>query len=93
MNSNMAKGNKNWIGSLLSADGDVSSKRVGGLFVLINIIVFCYLALFKTTVLPEYMFTSVCLLAGSLLGITAVENLFNKKKINKQQVEEDGSEQ
>ena len=84
----MANGSKNWFNSMLSADGEVSSKRVGGLFVLINIIVFCYLALFKTTTLPEYMFTSVCLLAGSLLGITAVENLFNKKKVNKKQTNE-----
>jgi len=79
---------KNWINSMLSADGDVSSKRVGGLFILINIVVFCYLALFKTTVLPEFMFTSICFLAGSLLGITAVENMFNGKKVNKEQTDE-----
>ena len=63
---------------MLSGDSGVSSKRVAGVFVLVNIITFCYLALFRDLVLPEFMFTAICFLCGSLLGLTAVENVFKK---------------
>ena len=72
------KTKKYWIDKLVSSDSGVSSKRVAGIFVLVNIVVFCYAALLKDIKLPEYMFEAICLLAGSLLGITTFENIFRK---------------
>ena len=76
----MEKKRKFWIDKLLSASDDVSSKRVAGLLVLVNIIAFCYMAILRNLVLPDFMFESICFLAGGLLGLTTVENVFNKKK-------------
>ena len=70
---------KYWIDKMLSGDSGVSSKRVAGMLALVNIVLFCYLALFRDLVLPEFMFDAICFLCGGLLGITAVENIFNKK--------------
>ena len=39
----MTQKRKYWIDKMLSGDGGVSSKRVAGIFVLLNIIVFCYM--------------------------------------------------
>lgn len=69
---------KYWIDKLFSSSNGVSSKRVAGLFTLVHITVFCYLALFRDLVLPDFMFEAICILCGSLLGITAVENIFRK---------------
>jgi hypothetical protein len=76
----MSQKRKYWIDKLLSGDSGVSSKRVAGVLILVNILVFCYLALFRELVLPQFMFDAICFLCGSLLGITAVENIFNKDK-------------
>ena len=75
----MAQKRKYWIDKLLSGDSGVSSKRVSGVLILLNIVVFCYLALFREMVLPEFMFEAICFLCGGLLGVTAIENIFNKK--------------
>lgn len=76
----MEKKRKYWIDKLLSSTDDVSSKRVAGLFVLANVIAFCYMAVLRDLVLPDFMFEAICFLAGSLLGLTAVENIFTKRK-------------
>ena len=72
------KTKKYWIDKVVSTNSGVSSKRVAGIFILVNIIVFCYAALLRDMELPEYMFEAICLLAGSLLGITTFENIFRK---------------
>jgi len=72
------KTKKYWIDKVVSTNSGVSSKRVAGIFTLVNIIVFCYAALLRDMELPEYMFEAICLLAGSLLGITTFENIFRK---------------
>lgn len=74
----MVKKPKYWLDKVVSSNSGVSSKRVAGIFTLANIIVFCYVALLCNIELPEYMFDAICLLAGSLLGITTVENIFKK---------------
>ena len=40
----MAQKRKYWVDKMLSGDSGVSSKRVTGTFVLLNVIVFCYMA-------------------------------------------------
>jgi hypothetical protein len=69
---------KYWVDKMLSGDDGVSSKRVAGTFVLLNVIVFCYMAVISEMVLPDFMFEAICFLAGGLLGITALENVFKK---------------
>jgi hypothetical protein len=74
----MAQKRKYWVDKMLSGDSGVSSKRVTGTFVLLNVIVFCYMAVLSEMVLPDFMFEAICFLAGGLLGITALENVFKK---------------
>jgi hypothetical protein len=74
----MAQKRKYWVDKMLSGDSGVSSKRVAGTFVLLNVIVFCYMAVLSEMVLPDFMFEAICFLAGGLLGITALENVFKK---------------
>jgi hypothetical protein len=74
----MAQKRKYWVDKMLSGDSGVSSKRVAGTFVLLNVIVFCYMAVLSEMVIPDFMFEAICFLAGGLLGITALENVFKK---------------
>ena len=74
----MAQKRKYWVDKMLSGDSGVSSKRVTGTFVLLNVIVFCYMAVLSEMILPDFMFEAICFLAGGLLGITALENVFKK---------------
>lgn len=74
----MPQKRKYWVDKMLSGDDGVSSKRVAGTFVLLNVIVFCYMAVISEMILPDFMFEAICFLAGGLLGITALENVFKK---------------
>jgi len=74
----MANKNKYWISKMLSGNDDVSSKRVAGMVMLVNIVIFCYIAIYGETILPEFMFEAVCFLTGGLLGITVFEGMFKK---------------
>jgi len=72
---------KEFITKMFSADGEISSKRVASLFVLLNVVVLAYVASFKNQgVLPEYMFNALCLIVGGGLGLTSLETIFRKKK-------------
>lgn len=71
---------KEFFKKMLSADGEISSKRVASLFVLINVIILAYMASIKNNgVLPEYMFSALCLIIGGGLGLTSLEAIFKKK--------------
>ena len=71
---------KEFITKMLSADGEISSKRIASLFVLLNVVVLAYVASFKNQgVLPEYMFNALCLIVGGGLGLTSLETIFKKK--------------
>lgn len=75
---------KEFFKKLFSADGEISSKRVASLFVLINVVVMAYVASLKNNgILPEYMFNALCLIIGGGLGLTSVEAIFKKKDDNK----------
>jgi|DEB19_MinimDraft_3_1074340.scaffolds.fasta_scaffold15051_3 hypothetical protein len=74
----MSQKRKYWVDKMLSGDDGVSSKRVAGMILLINVLVFCYTALLKDMILPDFMFEAVCFLTGGLLGITALENMFKR---------------
>lgn len=75
---------KEFLKKMLSADGEISSKRVASLFVLLNVVIIAYVASLKNNgVLPEYMFNALCLIVGGGLGLTSIEAIFKKKDENK----------
>ena len=72
---------KDWFKSLLTSCSKVSSKRVIAIFVVINLIVFSYVATFTTYVCPLAMFDTLALLTGGLFTGTVIER-FTKQKDN-----------
>ncbi len=71
-----------WLKSLLSAEGDASSKRVSAILALIVCINLSYIGTFTEYKCPEYMFDGLLLLAGGGLGLTVIESIFTKNKQN-----------
>lgn len=91
-NKKMAKKIKGFFSEMLSSNSGVSSKRVVAIVIIVNVVVFCYIAIFLGKVIPEFMFDSLCLISGGGMGLTAVENIFsikkgNDKEKNKEEVE------
>jgi hypothetical protein len=69
-----------WIKSLLSSEGDASTKRVSAIIALLVCINLSYIGTFTEYKTPEYMFDGLLLLAGGGLGLTVIESIFTKKK-------------
>jgi hypothetical protein len=67
--------------SMLSNCSKVSSKRVIAIFVVINLIVFSYVATFTHYVCPIAMYDTLALLTGGMFGGTVIEK-FTKSKAN-----------
>ena len=70
---------KEWLVSMLSNCKKVSSKRVIAIFVVINLIVFSYVATFTTYIIPIAMFDTLALLSGGLFGGAVIERFSNQK--------------
>lgn len=73
----------------MSTSNKASSKRFAALFTLLNLIILTYIATFRSKdgVTPEFMFDSLCLIAGGGLGLTVLETIFNKKPKQEQKEE------
>jgi hypothetical protein len=71
---------QNWFTKLLSAKGEVSSKRVVSIVIIVNILVLAYVATFMGKILPEFMFDGLALISGGGMGLTVIEKIFNKGK-------------
>ena len=71
---------KGFFSKMLSGDSRVSSKRVIAIVAIVNIIIFCYIATFLGKTIPEFMFDGLALISGGGMGLTAMENIFSKKK-------------
>ena len=71
---------KDWFKSLLTSCSKVSSKRVIAIFVVINLIVFSYVATFTTYVCPLAMFDTLALLTGGLFTGTVIERFTKQEK-------------
>jgi len=65
---------------MFSSSSGVSSKRVVAVIIIVNIIVFCYIAIFLGKALPEFMFDGLSMISGGGMGLTAMENIFGKRK-------------
>jgi hypothetical protein len=71
-----------WLKSVFSNEGDASSKRVASILALLVCINLSYIGTFTEYKTPEYMFDGMLILAGSGLGLTVIESIFDKKKPN-----------
>ena len=69
-----------WLKSLLSSEGDASSKRVGALLSLLVCISLTYIGTFTSYKCPEYMFEGLLVIAGGGLGLTVIESIFTRYK-------------
>jgi hypothetical protein len=69
---------RNFFSRMFSSDGGVSSKRVISIVILVNVIIFCYIAIFLGKIIPEFMFDGLALVGGGGIGLTAIENIFRK---------------
>ena len=89
----MKKGSvRNFFSRMFSSDGGVSSKRVISFIILVNVIIFCYIATFIGKVIPEFMFDGLALIGGGGIGLTAIENIF-KKGGDKKDINEESGQQ
>jgi hypothetical protein len=70
---------KSWLNELVTSSTKVSSKRIIAIFVVINLIVFSYVATFTIYIIPIAMFDTLAILAGSLFGGTVIERFTNQK--------------
>jgi len=70
---------KLWVKELVSSSTKVSSKRIIAIFVVINLIVFSYVATFTTYIIPIAMFDTLAILSGGLFGGTVIERFTNQK--------------
>ena len=87
----MKKGSvRNFFSRMFSSDGGVSSKRVISIVILVNVIIFCYIAIFLGKIIPEFMFDGLALIGGGGIGLTAIENIFKKGGDKKDINEESG---
>jgi len=86
----MKKGSvRNFFSRMFSSDGGVSSKRVISVVILVNVIIFCYIATFVGKVIPEFMFDGLALIGGGGIGLTAIENIFKKGGDTKKDINEE----
>jgi hypothetical protein len=82
---------KKFLIEMLSNNNAVSSKRVASIFVLINVVILAYIATFRSKdgVTPEFMYDSLCLIAGGGLGLTVVEKILALKYKGKDETPSD----
>jgi hypothetical protein len=69
---------KKWVVNLISKATSVSSKRVAGLFIVLNLIILAYIATLAFYICPASMYDTLAILAGTLFGGTVVEAVMNK---------------
>ena len=73
---------KKWILSILSAEGDQSSKRLIGLYCIITGSIMAWIGTFTEFKTPEYMYNTLMYIgAGAFIG-TVVESVF-LQRLNK----------
>lgn len=80
-----------FIREMFSSSDGASVKRVASMFVLVNLVIFAYIATFKSDdgVTPEFMYDSLCLIAGGGLGLTVVEKILALKYKGKDETPSD----
>ena len=70
---------KDFFKKVLSADSPESSKRFAAFISLFAVIILAFIGTFnKNWLTPDYMYNSLCLIAGGGLTLTVFEKIFNK---------------
>jgi hypothetical protein len=67
----------NFFKKMVSEDKEVSSKRVAGIFALVNGVVLAYLSLRFD--IKEWAFNGLLTFSGIALGLTTINQIFEKK--------------
>ena len=67
----------NFFRKMVSEDKDVSSKRVAGIFALVNGVVLAYLSIKYD--IKEWSFNGLLTFSGIALGLTTINQIFEKK--------------
>lgn len=67
----------NFFRKMVSEDKDVSSKRVAGIFALINGVVLAYLSIKYD--IKEWSFNGLLTFSGIALGLSTINQIFQKK--------------
>jgi hypothetical protein len=82
---------KKFLIDMFSSNNEVSSKRIASIFVLINVVILAYIATFRSKegVTPEFMYDSLCLIAGGGLGLTVIEKILALKYKGKDETPSD----
>jgi len=85
---------KKWILSILSKDGDQSSKRLVGLYCILTGSALAWIATFSEYKTPEYMYNTIMFIGGGVFVGTMLEGVFTqkmevKKEISKESLKQD----
>jgi len=67
----------NFFRKMVSEDKEVSSKRVAGIFALVNGVVLAYLSIKYD--IKEWSFNGLLTFSGVALGLTTINQIFQKK--------------
>ena len=67
----------NFFSKMVSEDKEVSSKRVAGIFALVNGVVLAYLSIKYD--IKEWSFNGLLTFSGIALGLTTINQIFEKK--------------
>jgi len=67
----------NFFTKMVSEDKEVSSKRVAGIFALVNGVVLAYLSIKYD--IKEWSFNGLLTFSGISLGLTTINQIFEKK--------------
>lgn len=70
---------KKWILSILSKDGDQSSKRLVGLYCILTGSALAWIATFSEYKTPEYMYNTIMFIGGGVFVGTMIEGVFTQK--------------
>ena len=70
---------KEFFKKMVSSSGDVSHKRVIVVFFAICIVIFCFIAIYTSKVIPEFMFDALCLVVGGGMGLSVLDKVKSLK--------------
>jgi hypothetical protein len=74
---------------IMSANTNESSKRFVSILAFLCVALLTFIGtFFKEYICPEFMFDALCLISGGGLGLTVIENIFQKKPENIEQKSE-----
>lgn len=71
---------KEFLKKMLSASEDVSHKRVIVTLFAICLVIFCFIAIYTSKVIPEFMFDALCWIVATGMGLTILDKFTKKKK-------------